>query len=146
MASKTKETKPKDVTEEEEVKVEEKKRVQKPSRYVWDRSTVTLDTPVPEIPKKAHRIPKPDFDANDKKIKDIEDQIKYNIDRKKRIIEELILKARESKETGNNRAQPLRELFKEKMDLKNKLQKELDEAKKNYNDAKDKVKDLFEQQ
>lgn len=73
MASKTKETKPTEVAEEEEVKVEEKKRVQKPSRYVWDRTTVTLETVLIEIPKKSHRIPKPDYDVNEKKIKDIEE-------------------------------------------------------------------------
>lgn len=55
------------------------------------------------------------------------------------------MKARESKETGNNRALPLRELYKEKKDLQVKLQKELSEAKKNYNEIKDTVKDLFDQ-
>lgn len=72
MASNTKDTKHTEVADEE-VKVDEKKKVQRPSRYVWDRSTVTLETVLVELPKKAHRIPKPDFDANDKKIKDIEE-------------------------------------------------------------------------
>ncbi|KAL4453227.1 hypothetical protein ABPG73_022082 [Tetrahymena malaccensis] len=149
MASKTKEVKPSEVTQqenEEEVKVDDKKKFYRPSRYTWDRSTVTLETVLIEIPKKSHRIPKPDFDAQDKKIKEIEDQIKYNIERKKKIIEELILKARESKESGNNRAQPLKDLFKEKLELKNTLQKELDEAKKNHNSVKDQIAELFNQQ
>ncbi|EAR82182.1 hypothetical protein TTHERM_01276340 (macronuclear) [Tetrahymena thermophila SB210] len=149
MASKTKEVNSSEVTQqenEEEVKTDEKKKYYRPSRYTWDRSTVTLETTLIEIPKKSHRIPKPDFDAQDKKIKEIEEQIKYTIERKKKIIEELILKARESKESGNNRAQPLQALFKEKLELKNTLQKEFDEAKKNHNSVKDQITELFNQQ
>lgn len=43
------------------------------SKYTWERSLVTLEMPLVEIPLKSHRIAKPDFDANDKKIKEIEE-------------------------------------------------------------------------
>lgn len=37
---------------------------------------------------------------------------------KKKILEELILKSRESRESGQSKSQPLRELFKEKLEKK----------------------------
>lgn len=61
---------------------EEKKKQQRPSKYTWDRNTITLETKLVELPKKTARLAKPEFDAMEKKIKEVEDKIKQTIERK----------------------------------------------------------------
>ena len=55
------------------VPAEEKKKYSRPSKYTWDRASVTLETHLIELPKKTARLAKPEFEAMEKKIKEIED-------------------------------------------------------------------------
>lgn len=64
----------------------------------------------------------------------------------KKILEELILKSRESREQGQSKSQPLRELFKEKLEKKAQYQKEFDEARREYAQQKDKVNELVREE
>lgn len=56
----------------------------RPSKYTWDRSLVTLETVLVELPKKADRLVKPEYDTLEKKLKDIEESIKNTIEKKVR--------------------------------------------------------------
>lgn len=51
----------------------EKKKYSRPSKHNWDRSTITLETKLIELPKKNARLAKPEYEACEKKIKEVED-------------------------------------------------------------------------
>jgi hypothetical protein len=51
------------------------KRSEREQKYVYDKSAITLETVVPELPKKHETIAKPLREDLDKKLDDIDDQI-----------------------------------------------------------------------
>lgn len=52
------------------------KKIQRPSKFTWDHSLITIDTVLVDLPKKVDRIVKPEYDIHEKKLKDIDEAIK----------------------------------------------------------------------
>jgi hypothetical protein len=53
----------------------DKKKQQREEKYVYDKSAITLETVIPDLPKKHDTVNKPVREDLDKKLDDVDDQI-----------------------------------------------------------------------
>jgi len=88
----------KEENKEEKPKKEKREKKQRESKYDYDRSKVTLETPIPEVPKREKRISKPDDNEFEKKLEELETKIDNLNKQRRKFIDDVIHASKSNKD------------------------------------------------